>query len=227
MLAAHASQRLNRVLDRGGVSLRMRFLLPPADSPSCCVVIAHGLGSADDSMQAAFLCHRLLEEDIGAVLFDLNGQGESTSDKRGEEAYLEDIEAAFHWAVCREDVDGECIGIAALGLGAEVALRAVRHGLARPSVLALISPVLEPCGFVGISQPTLVVTGSRDPNLETVRTLVGRSECATLNVIAGASASFEEVGVLEQCAALAVDWLDAGFVGAAGWPDWRDEGGGD
>jgi len=227
MLVAHGSQRLNQVLDRGGVSLRMRFLLPSANSPSHCVIISHGLGSAEDSMQAVFLRHRLLDREIGAVLFDLSGQGESSPDKRGEEAYVEDVEAAFHWTASREDVDAECVGMAALGVGAEIALRAIRHGLARPSVLALISPVLEPCGLVGISSPALVVAGSRDPNLETLRTLVARSECATLTVVAGAGASFEEPGALEQCAGLAVDWLDAGFVGAAGWPDWQDEGGGD
>jgi len=227
MLAAHESQRLDPILDRGGVSLRMRFLLPSADSPSPCVVVSHGLGSADDSMQAVFLCHRLLDGQIGAVLFDLSGQGWSSPDKRGEEAYAEDLEAVFHWTAHREDVDKDRVGIAALGPGAEIALLAARHGLVRPSVLALISPVLEPCGFAGISPPTLVVAGFRDPNLETLRTLVGRSECATLKVVAGAGASFEEPGALEQCAGLAVDWLDAGFVGAAGWPDWQDEGGGD
>lgn len=227
MLTAHGSQRLNRIVDRGGSSLHVRFLLPPSDSPSPCVIISHGLGSADDSMPAAFLCHRLLEEDTGVVLFDLNGQGQSTPDVRGEEAYLEDVEAVFHWTACREDVDAECIGIAALGVGAEIALRAIRHGLARPRVLALVAPVLEPCGLVGISPPALVVAGSRDPSLETLKTLVARSECATLTVLSGVGASLEEAGALEQCADLVVDWLDAGFVGAVGWANWPDVGGGD
>lgn len=227
MLAAHGSQRLNRILDRGGSSLHVRFLLPPSDSPSPCVVISHGLGSADDSMPVALLCHRLLDKETGVVLFDLNGQGESTPDMRGEEAYVEDVEAAFQWTACREDVDAGRIGIAALGVGAEIALRAIRHGLARPSVLALISPILEPCGFVGIAPPALVVAGSRDPSLETLRTLVGRSECATLTVLTGAGPSFEEPGTLEECAGRAVDWLDAGLVGATGGPDWQDVGGGD
>jgi alpha-beta hydrolase superfamily lysophospholipase len=227
MLATHSSQRLDHILDRGGISLHMRFLLPAAGSPSPCVIILHGLGSADDSMPAAFLCHRLLDEDVGAVLFDLNGQGGSASDKRGEEVYGEDLEAISHWAAGHDDVDEDRIGIAALGPGAEIALRAVRHGLARPRVLALISPVLEPCGLVGIRAPTLVIAGSNDPDLETLKTLVARSECATLTVLAGADSSFEESGALEECAGRVVDWLDAGFVGAAGWPEWQDEGGGD
>ncbi len=227
MLAAHTSQRLDPVLDRGGVSLRLRFFLPPADTPSPCVVVLHGLGSADDSLPAVLLCHRLLDGQIGAVRFDLSGQGGSSPDKRGEEAYAEDLEAVFHWAARREDVDEDRVGIAAVGLGARIALLAARHGLVRPSVMALISPLLEPCGFVAVSSPTLVVAGLRDPNLETLRTLAGRSECATLKVVADAGASFEEPGALEQCAGLAVDWLDAGFAGAAGWPGWQDEGGGD
>ena len=227
MLATHESQRLNQILDRGGVSLRMRFLLPAADSPSPCVIIAHGLGSTDDSMPTALLCHRLLEEDIGVVLFDLNGQGESAPDKRGEEAYVEDLEAVSHWTTRREDVDDERIGIAALGPGVGIVLRAVRHGFVRPRVLALISPALEPCGFVAVGAPTLVIAGSKDPALETLKTLVARSECATLTVLAGADPSFEEPGALEACAGRAVDWLDAGFAGAAGWPEWQDEGGGD
>ncbi len=227
MLATHSSQRLDHLLDRGGVSLHLRLLLPAADAPSPCVVVSHGMGSADESMPAALLCHRLLEEGIGAVLFDLNGQGKSAPDERGEEAYLEDLEAVSHWTTCREDVDEERFGIAALGPGAEITLRAIRHGLVRPRALALLSPVLEPCGFAGVSPPTLVVAGSRDPNLATLRTLVRRSECASLTVVAGACATFEEHGALEECAGLAVDWLGAGFVGAADWPEWQDEGGGD
>ena len=227
MLVAHDSQRVNQVLDRGGVSLRMRFLLPAADSASPCVIISHGLGSADDSMLAAFLSHQLLEEGIGVVMFDLNGQGGSASDKRGEEAYVEDLEAISRWSAGRDDVDEDRIGIAALGEGAGIALRAVRHGLARPRVLALISPELEPCGLVGVRAPTLVIAGADDPALEALKTLVARSECATLTVLAGAGASFEESGALERCAGRAVDSLDAGFVGTAAWREWQDEGGGD
>lgn len=227
MLATHSSQRLDSLLDRGSVSLNLRLLLPAADAPSPCVIVSHGMGSADDSMPAALLCHRLLEEDIGAVLFDLNGQGKSAPDGRGEEAYVEDLEAVSHWAASHDDVDEERIGIAALGTGAEIALRAVRHGLARPRVLALMSPDLEACGFVGVQAPSLVIAGSNDPSLETLKTLVARSECAIITVLAGVGPSFEESGALEECADRAVDWLDAGFVGAVGWPEWQDEGGGD
>jgi putative phosphoribosyl transferase len=228
MSAVYGGIREDFAVDRGCVTLHTRLQLPAGDSRLPCVILLHGLGSADECMQTVVLGRRLLEAGVGVTLFDLSGQGASSAGgQAGEEAYMEDLETVFHWIAARPDVDADLLGIAAYAEGGGIAMRALRHGLARPTAVALLSPVLEPCGFARVRVPTLVIAGSEDPLLDRLRTLVSWSECASLTLIAGAGPLFEEPGRLASAAALAVDWYRRQLCPGGEPPSWLDLGGGD
>jgi len=228
MSAVYGGHRGDFAVNRGSVMLHARLQLPAGDAPLPCVIFLHGLGGADQCMQTSVLSRRLLEAGVGVTLFDLSGQGASSAGRQaGEEAYMEDLETVFRWIAARPDVDADLLGIAAFAEGGEITLRAIRHSLARPTAVALLSPVLEPCGFTRIAVPTLVIAGSEDPLLDQLRTLISRSECASLALVPGAGALFEEPGALRWAAALTVDWYRRQLRAGREPPSWLDLGGGD
>jgi pimeloyl-ACP methyl ester carboxylesterase len=133
------------------------------------VIFVHGLGSSKESPRNVVIAQRLLETGIAALLFDLSGHGESSFDAQDDEgAYLNDLEATFHWAARQHELDGMRLGVAGSSLGGVVALHAATHHLLQPAAMVLRAPPVEPHDFVRLSVPTLVVIGSFDPLLARV-----------------------------------------------------------
>lgn len=214
-------------ISRGAVRLSARLAIPYAPAPSPCVILVHGMGSHQDSMEASFVSRRLLDTRLGTLQFDLSGEGASSAaSQEREAAHVEDLETVFKWALARPDVDGEQIGIAAFGPGAVVTVRAVRRRLVSPATIVLVSPEVEPCGFVRVCPPTLVIAGSQDPALDRIRTLANWSDCATLGLVNGAGGALDDAGALEQTAALAADWFNRQFAAGEDLPGY-DVGPGD
>ena len=201
------------VVERGGVVLSARLSLPEGDLPLSSVVFAHGPGPSYDALHACLVSRRLLEAGIAVVLFDLSGEGRSSPGPHaGDEAFVEDLEAVFNWARRRPELDPNRIAVAASGQGALPAVRSVRRRFVRPAALVLIAPAVEPCGFVGIACPTLVIMGSEDPLAADIRTRANWSGTVTLAVLPGACQRLEEPGALHRAAELTVDWCQRHLV---------------
>lgn len=211
------SIREDLVVVRDRVGLATRLSLPEADLPLPAVVFVHGPGASYDSLHACVVSRRLLEAGMAMVLFDLSGEGRSTTDPHeGDEAFVEDLEAVFNWARHRPELDPDRLAVAASRQGAPTAVRAVRRRLVRPAALVLIAPVVEPCGFVGIASPTLVIMGSEDPLATDVKARANWSGTVTLTLVPRACQRMEESGALEQAAELTVDWCQRHFADDAG-----------
>ncbi len=206
----NARARLNRrvLIRRGNVRLAGECILPAGRPPFPCVIFVHGLGSGKDSPRNVVIASRLVDVGIAALLFDLSGHGESDTDPRDdEEAFVEDLEAAFGWAIQTPEIDPGRIGVAGSSLGGVVALDATRRRLIHPASLVLRAPPAGEHEFVHVDVPTLVITGSGDPLLRQIRQALRRTECATLVVVEGAGHLFEEPGTLDQAVARTVQWF--------------------
>ena len=206
-------------VQRDRIHLAAHLYLPTGEPPFPCVVFVHGLGSGKDSPRNVVIAARLAEAGISALLFDLSGHGESDADPRdGEEAFVEDLEAAFRWARARPGIDPERIGVAGSSLGGVVALDAARRRLIHPAVLVLRAPPADRRQFVRVEAPTLVIAGGNDPLLWQIREATAMSEWATLYVVEGAGHLFEEPGTLEQAVQKTVEWFQRYFWGTAAPP---------
>jgi pimeloyl-ACP methyl ester carboxylesterase len=168
----------------------------------------HGLGSSKESPRNVVIAQRLKDAGIGALLFDLSGHGESSSDPReGEIRFLEDLEAVFHWTASQPNLNGAGLGVAGSSLGGVVALHATTRHLIHPAAMVLRAPPAEPHDFVRLTVPTKVIVGSFDPLLPQVRSSVALSEAAFLCVVEGAGHLFEEGGTLDVATNETVTWF--------------------
>jgi pimeloyl-ACP methyl ester carboxylesterase len=205
---------------RDHVSLEAQLWLPAGKAPFPGVIFVHGLGSSKESPRNVVIAQRLLETGIAAVLFDLSGHGESSSDPQEDEsAYVEDLEAVFHWATQQPELDGTRLGVAGSSLGGVVGLHGVRHHLVHPATMVLRAPPVGRHDFVRLAVPTLVVIGSSDPLLPRVRAAAELSEEAFLCVVPGAGHLFDEPGSLEVAVDETVRWFEAQLINPSETPE--------
>ena len=191
---------------RDGVELAVRLRLPGGKAPY--VTFVHGLGSSKDSPRNVVIGERLIDEGIGAALFDLSGHGESTPDPEGGiPAYVKDLAAVDEWAQKQECLDPGRHAIAGSSLGAVVALQAVLQDQVRPAALVLRAPPIEPEEYNGLTVPTLVLVGSLDPLADDARQAARLCRAIELRVVEGAAHLFEEEGTLEEATAITTAWL--------------------
>jgi dienelactone hydrolase len=203
-------------VQRDHLALAASLLLPAGVAPFPCVIFVHGLGSGKDSPRNVVIAERLVDAGIAALLFDLSGHGESDTDPRdGDEAFVEDLDAAFHWASARPEIDPERIGVAGSSLGALIALDATQRRLIHPAALVLRAPPAEHHHLAGINAPGLVVIGSFDPLFAQVREAVSGGDNFTLSVVPGGGHLFEEPGTLEEATVRTVEWFTRNLAGAA------------
>ena len=202
--------RCSFVVERQGVRLAGRLLLPGGAPPFACVIFVHGLGSGKDSPRNTVIAEHLVDAGFAALLFDLSGHGESEEDPRGSDAraYVDDLAAAFAWASSRGEIDASRLGVAGSSLGAVIAIEATRLGRVVPAAMVLRAPPMDGDDFSGIDVPCLVIVGSNDPllyQLERTR----RGDNVALQVIPGASHLFEEPGTLDRALASTLGWFKA------------------
>jgi pimeloyl-ACP methyl ester carboxylesterase len=182
-------------------------------------VFVHGLGSSKDSPRNVVIATGLVDHGIAAVLFDLSGHGESSSDPReGIEGYVDDLVAVVDWTVAQPEVDGERLAIAGSSLGAVVALQATREGRVNPVAMVLRAPPAEPADFVDLRIPALLLVGSYDSLVSVARAAAAKSAAVELRIIPGASHLFEEPGTLELATNATVSWLSAKLEAGSGRP---------
>jgi alpha-beta hydrolase superfamily lysophospholipase len=171
-------------------------------------VFVHGLGSSKDSPRNVVIAENLVDAGVAAVLFDLSGHGESSSDPRqGIDAYVDDLDAVFAWMQRQPELDAQRIGVSGSSLGAVVAMQAVSGGRVRPRTMVLRAPPADPEEFARLDVPSLVLIGSHDPLLAAARAGVALCPTAQLSVVEGASHLFDEPGTLEEAVERTVDWF--------------------
>jgi len=217
LIAATATSGVVRTarISRGRIGLAARLLLPAGQSPFPCVIFVHGLGSGKDSPRNVVVAERLVDSGIAALLFDLSGHGDSDADPReSEEAYVEDLDAVFHWAAAQPDIDPRRIGVAGSSLGGIVALDATRRRLIRPTALVLRAPPAQHDHFANIDVPSLVIIGSGDPLFGQVSEATRLGDNVAVSVVRGAGHLFEEPGALEEATLRTITWFAAQLTGA-------------
>lgn len=204
---------------RQRIRLAAELMLPTGSPPFPCAVFVHGLGSGKDSPRNVVVANRLVDDGIAALLFDLSGHGESDEDPRdGQEAFVEDLEAAFDWVRSKPEIDPGRIGVAGSSLGGVIALEATRRRLILPAALVLRAPPAEPHEYAHVDIPTLIIAGSLDPLLPMIRRAVAVTECATFAQVEHAGHLFEEPGTLEQAVNLTVEWFKGHLTGVPELP---------
>ncbi len=184
------------------------------------VLFAHGSGSGRRSPRNVAVSRHLDEAGIATLLLDL-----LTPDEESDPSRVFDVEllasrllGATRWVRARADLAHLPLGYFGASTGAAAALwAATRLG---PDVAAVVSrggrPDLAAAHLGSVTAPTLLIVGSRDPqvldlNQQARRLLRGLSE---LVVVQGASHLFEEPGALEQVSQLARDWFSRHLVAA-------------
>jgi len=199
----------------GAVRLDGDLTVPP--EPIGTVVFAHGSGSGRFSPRNRYVAGLLARHGLATLLMDLLTAAEEEIDRRTAHLRFdipllsERVIAAIDWLETDQEVGPLHVGCFGASTGAAAALVAAAE---RPQkVRAVVSrggrPDLAGEALRRVTAPTLLIVGSRDPqvlrlNQAAQRLLAGESR---LEIVAGATHLFEEPGALEQVAALARDWF--------------------
>jgi putative phosphoribosyl transferase len=207
-------------VERAAVRLAGHLATPPGQGPFPGVAFVHGLGSSKESPRNVVIAQALLDAGIAAVLFDLSGHGESSNDSQiGLDAYVDDLEAVWHWMQQQPELDLGRLGVAGSSLGAVVAMHGASEGKTHPATMVLRAPPANADEFVRLTVPSLVLIGSNDPLLAEVKMGVTKCAMAQLSVVQGAGHLFEEPGTLEEAVKRTVDWFTRMFLVEAGSPE--------
>ncbi|MGZ5317894.1 MAG: dienelactone hydrolase family protein [Actinomycetota bacterium] len=188
------------------------------------VIFAHGSGSSRHSPRNRMVATSLNEAGFATLLFDLLTAAEERVDDRTRELRFdirllaERLLAAADAVVERPDTFGLPLGTFGASTGAAAALVAAA---ARPAeVRAIVSrggrPDLAGEALPGVRAPTLLIVGSRDPQvIDLNHEAAARMTCERETVIVpSATHLFEEPGTLEEVARLAGDWFDRYLLGS-------------
>ena len=208
-------QRRHVTVPAGGAQLEGDLTVPR--EPIGTVVFAHGSGSGRFSPRNQLVAAELVRGGLATLLMDLLTSGEEAIDRRTAHLrfdirLLSDrVNAAIDWLAGDEQVGSLPVGCFGASTGAAAALVAAAE---RPRhVRAVVSrggrPDLAGEALRRVTAPTLLIVGSRDPevlrlNQLAQQLLAGESR---LEIVPGATHLFEEQGALEQVAALARDWF--------------------
>lgn len=199
------------LLDLGGVVLAGDLTLP--QRAAALVIFAHGSGSSRLSPRNREVAATLHGAGLATLLFDLLTDEEGRHRERVFDIPLlaRRLEGATRWAIAEPDTRGLPVGYFGASTGAAAALRAA--AAAHDVIGAVVSrggrPDLAADRLPLVSAPTLLLVGSRDPDvLELNRRAAAMLRCEhQLTVIEGATHLFAEPGTLEEVARLAAEWF--------------------
>jgi dienelactone hydrolase len=194
-------------------TLRGDLVLAGAGGPL--VVFAHGSGSGRHSPRNRAVAARLQAGGFGTLLLDLLTEAEERVELRGGRLRFDVDQLADRLVAAVDWVDrrGEqpALGYFGASTGAAGALvAAVRQG---SRISAVVSRGGRPDLAEGllplVTAPTLLIVGGRDPVVHQANEQAyAQMRCERrLEVVAGATHLFEEVGALEAVADLAAGWF--------------------
>ncbi len=206
-------------IDLDGLRLHGDLVVPPGALGL--VVFAHGSGSSRLSPRNRAVARRLQEAGLATLLIDLLEPREE-----GRRDLVFDIpllaarlEAVTRWTRDQAAVADLPVGYFGASTGAGAALRAAAAlgGDVRAVVSRGGRPDLAEDRLPRVTAPTLLIVGSRDPEVLRLNlAAAGRLACPhRVEVVEGATHLFEEPGALEAVAGLAREWFVAHLPAAA------------
>lgn len=166
-------------LSHRGQRRPLLLILPPAAT--------HGSGM--DHVVAAELAWAAASRDFPTLRFNYRGVGGSQGSRSAGKALLEDAAAALE--VARDNVQGDAVGVVALGSSARVAL-ALEETVGGLAFVALVSPTEVTVPELGLAASKLLVVfpeESRPANLAEWSAAVEPSG-GHIEIIRGADAAF-------------------------------------
>jgi dienelactone hydrolase len=203
------------VIPSGKVELK-GDLIVPVDAKAI-VIFSHGSGSSRKSPRNKMVAQYLNKRHIATLLFDLLTVEEDLNyENRFNIPLLSDrLKDATLWIVnnpitldCRIGYFGASTG-AASALIASAGMKEIGAIVSRGGRPDLAGPSLSK-----VSSPTLLLIGSRDPEVIELNkyafNLLGGEK--KMEIIPGATHLFEEPGTLEKVCELAYDWFDTWLI---------------
>lgn len=187
-------------------------LLVPRDA-SALVLFVHGGGSGRLDPRNQFVASVLHAHHQATLLIDLLGEAESCDAGKGVdiEALSERVESAMAWLAQRDDLAALPLGLFGASTGAAAALEAAAHSPGRVSAVVSRGGRIDLSGHLSrVMAPTLLIIGGDDKTVLALNmAALARLTCTKrLEMVPGASHSFEEPGALESVAHLAGAWFE-------------------
>jgi putative phosphoribosyl transferase len=213
-----ATEQRDVAIVDGAARLPGMLSVPPG--PLGLVIFAHGSGSSSRSPRNVAVAQRLNRDGLATLLFDLLTEEEAADRRNVFDIPLlgRRLKVATEQIAGEEEVRDAPVSYFGASTGAAAALTAAAD-LGHELIAAVVSrggrPDLAGEKLAKVASPTLLIVGSRDPevlrlNEEARRRLKGESE---LVVIPEATHLFEEPGALERVAELAAEWFGRHFTG--------------
>jgi putative phosphoribosyl transferase len=202
-------------VDLGPVRLRGDLCVP--SNAFGLVLFAHGSGSGRHSPRNRFVARHLQGMGLATLLLDLLTEREEAAEEAGANLRFDvgllasRLVGVSDWLARQRATSALAVGYFGASTGGGAALVAAAERPERGSAVVsrggrpdLAGPALE-----RVRAPTLLIVGGRDVevlalNREAMQHLRGEKR---LEIVAGATHLFEEVGALECVAALAGDWF--------------------
>lgn len=177
------------------------------------VVFVHGSGSSRHSPRNRFVADSLNEQGLGTVLFDLLTleEGQRRQNVFDIDLLADRVAGARTWLGNHSQLGHLSVGLFGASTGAAAAL--VSAALNPDGVGAIVSRGgrvdLAGRWLPKVAAPTMLIVGEWDVDvLEWNRQSAARMRCEhRLEVVPGATHLFEEVGALDEVAALASTWF--------------------
>lgn len=177
------------------------------------VVFVHGSGSSRHSPRNRFVADYLNGQGLGTVLFDLLTleEGQRRQNVFDIDLLADRVAGARTWLGNHNHLGQLSVGLFGASTGAAAAL--VSAALNPDGVGAIVSRGgrvdLAGRWLPKVAAPTMLIVGELDSDvLEWNRQSAARMRCEhRLEVVPGATHLFEEIGALEEVAALASTWF--------------------
>jgi pimeloyl-ACP methyl ester carboxylesterase len=204
-----------------GVALIGDLMIPP--EASGVVVFAHGSGSSRTSPRNRRVAEALNGAGFATLLFDLLTPDEDVAERYTRHLRFDigllatRMVGAIEWVQRHDELRALPIGLFGASTGAAAALIAAAR---TRGVSAIVSrggrPDLASDALAAVDQPTLLIVGSRDPDVLALNqaALARLNFSSTLHVVRGATHLFEEHGALEEVTQVATLWFRKHLVPA-------------
>jgi dienelactone hydrolase len=200
----------------GGVTLTGDLALPA--EPKGLVLFAHGSGSSRLSPRNRSVARALNDGGLGTLLLDLLSREEGERDEVTARfrfnipLLAERLGGASDWVRAQPALRDFPLGYFGASTGAAAALvaAATRPGTVGAIVSRGGRPDLAGHLLAAVRAPTLLIVGSRDPDVLAMNRVALRAlgmGAHQLTVVPGATHLFEEEGTLEQVSQLALNWF--------------------
>lgn len=199
-----------------GVTLIGDLTIP--DMPKGLVLFAHGSGSSRLSTRNRSVARTLNDDGLATLLFDLLSGDEGDIDNATARLRFDipllanRLGAVTDWLATQAALRDMPVGYFGASTGAAAALVAAagRGRVVRAIVSRGGRPDLAGTFLSAVRAPTLLIVGSRDPEVLAMNrralTALG-SETRHLAVVPGATHLFEEPGTMDQVSELASAWF--------------------